>query len=353
MLMPALIVLAGLALTSFLVLHLAPRERSNAAAASARSAAGSDAAAPASAAAVAFWASLGTTSALLFVATWVKRRRWIDEVPRAGASVAGPIPCATPAADDGDPARRYERSRDEFLAHVTHELRTPLTSIRAYAETLNDDWFSDEQTRRTCYRVIMTETQRLSRLIEDILSVSQIQAGALRLQRAPLRLDELLRDVLRDFQADADAKGIELQWETPVATPLVLADRARLHQVWTNLVGNALKYTPAGGRVSLRVGADPDRARVEVADTGIGIAAEHHERIFEKFYRVPDAAVVAAPGAGLGMSIARDIVGLHGGTIRVDSSPGCGARFIVELPTCADGRTGTDPQVCDGDDPHR
>jgi len=115
--------------------------------------------------------------------------------------------------------KEAERSRDEFLAHITHELRTPLTNIRAYAETLSDDFFDDEQTRRECYNVIMTETRRLSKLIEDVLSVSQIEAGAARLARVPLRVEESLRQAVQDVQAAADAKSTELTLKIRPSSP--------------------------------------------------------------------------------------------------------------------------------------
>jgi signal transduction histidine kinase len=225
-----------------------------------------------------------------------------------------------------------ERSRDDFLAHITHELRTPLTNIRAYTETLSQDFIADEEARRQCYNVIMAETRRLSKLIEDVLSVSQIEAGGARMARTAVRIDELLRETVHETQAAAESKGIELTLKLPSKLPLVHGDRHRLHQVWTNVVGNAIKYTPSGGRVSVEAEASDERISVRVTDTGIGIAPEHHEKIFEKFFRVVDPAVDATEGTGLGLSITREILRMHGGAIRIESTPGKGSTFTVELP---------------------
>jgi signal transduction histidine kinase len=224
------------------------------------------------------------------------------------------------------------KSRDAFLAHITHELRTPLTNIRAYAETLSEDFFDDEQTRRECYNVIMSETRRLSRLIEDVLSVSQIEAGASRFERVAVRLDQSLRQAVQDVQANADAKQIELGLRIPSKVPDVLGDRMRLQQVWINLLGNAVKYTPQGGSVTLAIQSDDQTVRVCVTDTGIGIAPEHQEKVFEKFYRVQGPDVEAIEGSGLGLAITQEIVRMHGGTIRLESELGSGSTFIVELP---------------------
>ncbi|MCH8806454.1 MAG: hypothetical protein IH986_10240 [Planctomycetes bacterium] len=228
--------------------------------------------------------------------------------------------------------KEAERAREDFLDHISHELRTPLTNIRAYTETLNEDFFDDEQTRRECYNVIMNETHRLTKLIEDVLSVSQIDAGATHLAREPVRVDDVLRRVVREVQASADAKSLELILRIPSKLPRVVGDPQKLHQVWTNLVGNAIKYTSAGGTVGVDVQADDKMLRVRISDTGIGIAAEFHEKIFEKFFRVNEEAVASEVGSGLGLAISREIVRMHGGTIEVESVPGEGATLIVALP---------------------
>jgi two-component system phosphate regulon sensor histidine kinase PhoR len=244
--------------------------------------------------------------------------------------------------------KEAERAREEFLAHITHELRTPLTNIRAYTETLTEDFFDDEKTRRECYNVIMSETRRLSKLIEDVLSASQMDAGVARLERTVIRVDQSLRKAVQELAASAEAKGVELSLHIPSKVPPVLGDRLRLHQVWINLVGNAIKYTPAGGSVTVDVQPDEQRLLVCVTDTGIGIAPEFLDRVFDKFFRVPDPAVSAEEGSGLGLSITREIVRLHGGAIRVESVAGSGSTFIVELPLARDAEPPAVPEAADG-----
>jgi two-component system phosphate regulon sensor histidine kinase PhoR len=228
--------------------------------------------------------------------------------------------------------KEAERARDQFLYHVTHELRTPLTNIRAYAETLSQDVIDDEQTIRECYNVIMGETQRLSRLVEDILNVSQLEVGTARLQASDLKLDKILRTVVQDQQGMADAKNIDLVLYMPSKTPTVRGDKDRLNVVFTNLIGNAIKYTLPGGRVDVRCAVENQRVRIAITDTGIGIDPADQDRIFDKFYRVDHPEVNAVPGTGLGLSIVQETLRVHGGTISVESKRGEGSTFTVTLP---------------------
>ncbi len=236
--------------------------------------------------------------------------------------------------------KQSERARDQFLYHVTHELRTPLTNIRAYAETLSEGVIDDEQTIRECYNVIMGETWRLNQLVEDILNVSQLEVGSARLEAGEVVIDELLRKVVQDTQGSADGKNIDLVLGLPAKLPKVRGDRDRLAVVFTNLVGNAVKYTPKDGRVDIRAEVEGERLRVSVSDTGIGIAPEDQERIFEKFYRVDDERVNAVAGTGLGLSIVKETVRLHGGTVTVESTPEKGSTFTVVLPAIPLDRSG-------------
>lgn len=229
-------------------------------------------------------------------------------------------------------AREAERARDQFLYHVTHELRTPLTNIRAYAETLSEGVIEDTETIRECYNVIMGETQRLSRLVEDILNVSQLEVGTARLDVGEIQIDRLIRTVVQDTQGKADAKNIDLVLNLPAKTPQVRGDKERLAVVLTNLVGNAIKYTPDGGRVEVRCAAESGRVRISVADTGLGIHPDDREKIFEKFYRASDERVAAIPGTGLGLAIVKETVRLHGGAVFVESTLGQGSTFTVTLP---------------------
>lgn len=228
--------------------------------------------------------------------------------------------------------REREQERGQFLYHITHELRTPLTNIRAYAETLSEGVLQDPETLRECYNVIVGETQRLSRLVEDILSLSQMEAGAARLKMDDVNTARLIRQVVEDMQAQADDKGLELVLNMPAKVPTIRGDKERLAVVLTNLVGNAIKYTPKGGKVEVTCGQEGSRLQVKVADTGLGIAPEEQEKVFEKFYRSTDERVAELPGTGLGLALAMEIARTHGGTITLESEMGKGSTFTVVLP---------------------
>ena len=228
--------------------------------------------------------------------------------------------------------REDQRARDNFLYHVTHELRTPLTSISAYAETLTRPDFNDEQTRQECYNVIIGETRRLSRLVEDILSVSQLEVGTARLNVGQVDLARLLREMVQDHLAAADEKGIDLTLTLPPKVPKIRGDKQRLAVLLTNLIGNAVKYTPRGGQARVGLEVTAQSVRITVADTGIGIAPADQAHVFEKFYRAADDEVQMITGSGLGLAIAREVARLHGGDIELDSERGKGATFAVALP---------------------
>ena len=228
--------------------------------------------------------------------------------------------------------REQEQERSQFLYHVTHELRTPLTNIRAYAETLSEGVLKDPETLRECYNVIVGETQRLSRLVEDILSLSQMEAGAARLKMDDVNTARMVRQVVEDMQAQADEKSLELVLSMPAKLPVIRGDKERLAVVLTNLVGNAIKYTPEGGRVEVACGQEGARLHFKVADTGLGIGPAEQEKVFEKFYRSSDERVAALPGTGLGLALAMEIVRTHGGTISLESELGKGSTFTVVLP---------------------
>ncbi len=228
--------------------------------------------------------------------------------------------------------RERENERSQFLYHVTHELRTPLTNIRAYAETLSEGVLKDPDTLRECYNVIVGETQRLSRLVEDILSLSQMEAGAARIKMDDVNTARLVRQVIEDMQAQADAKNLELILTMPPKVPTIRGDKERLTVVLTNIVGNAIKYTPDGGKVEVTCTQESSRLSIRVADTGLGIAPAEREKVFEKFYRSTDERVAGLPGTGLGLALALEIARTHGGTITLDSEVGKGSTFTVVLP---------------------
>jgi signal transduction histidine kinase len=225
-----------------------------------------------------------------------------------------------------------ERARDNFLYHVTHEFRTPLTNIQAYTETLTKQEFDDEQTRKECYNVIVSETRRLSRLVEDILNVSQLEVGSARLETGDVDLLRLVRQTVQDNLGAADEKGIDLTLKLPPKVPKLRADKQRLAVLLNNLIGNAIKYTPNGQRVDVVLQVTDRAVEIAVTDTGIGIDPTDQPHVFDKFYRAASDSVQTVPGSGLGLAIAREVARLHGGDIHLESEPGKGSTFVVQLP---------------------
>jgi PAS domain S-box-containing protein len=236
------------------------------------------------------------------------------------------------AVEDISALRETQRTRDNFLYHVTHELRTPLTNIHAYAETLTKPGFDDEQTRKECYNVLISETERLSHLVEDILNISQLEVGSARLNAGEVDLARLIRQMVQDNLGRADEKHIDLTLTLPPKVPKLSGDKQRLSVLLSNLIGNALKYTPEGGKVSVNVEIVDQRVTIAVADTGIGIAPEDQPQVFEKFFRAASEQVQTIAGTGLGLTLAREVARLHGGDITLTSELGQGSTFTVELP---------------------
>ena len=257
-------------------------------------------------------------------------RVWV--APLAGDSIQGG---AMIVVRDVSQQVRSEQAREEFVVQVTHALRTPLTNIRAYAETLTSGVIDDPKAIADCYNVITKETRRLSRLIEDILSVSQMEVGCIQLELGDVDLRALLTDTVRDLRGLADEKDMDLQLVLPPKMDLVHADRDKLAVVLTNLIGNSLKYTPAGGSVIVGCQVKAEQAVITVKDNGIGIDPRDHVRVFEKFQRSEDPDVQNETGSGIGLFTAREIVRRHGGDIDLISKKGEGATFVVRLPHTA------------------
>lgn len=227
---------------------------------------------------------------------------------------------------------RAERVREEFVTQVTHELRTPLTNIRAYAETLSSGMFEDPKVITECYNVITKETRRLSRLIEDMLSVSQMEVGSIELQVDDVDLKSLLSDAVRDVRNLADEKGIDLQLVLPAKLGSMQGDKDKLNVVLNNLLGNAIKYTADNGAVQIGCQTSEDTLSITVKDNGLGIGPADQARVFEKFQRAEDPDVQNETGSGIGLYTAREIVRRHGGDIDLISKKGEGSTFIVKLP---------------------
>jgi signal transduction histidine kinase len=268
----------------------------------------------------------------------IDRKRGKDEQQTTLRFALIPTPTASPDSEglvtieDVSHLLEADRARDNFLYHVTHELRTPLTNIQAYAETLTGPGFDDEQTRRECYNVIISETRRLSRLVEDILNISQLEVGTARIELGEVDLVRLLRQIVQDHLGAADERQIDLTLKLAPKVPKIRGDKQRLSVLITNLIGNAIKYTPPGGRVDVTLEVHERCVEIAVADTGIGIGLEDQAHVFEKFYRAASDEVQTVTGTGLGLAIAREVARLHGGDIRLESEQAKGSRFLVELP---------------------
>ena len=225
--------------------------------------------------------------------------------------------------------RRLERMRTEFVGNVSHELKTPLTSIRGYVETLLDMEIEDPLVSKFL-GVINKESDRLSRLINDLLDLSRLESKR-HSPMVPTRLKNVVENVIHVLAPEAERKKIELIINIPVHLPLVMGVEEQLNQVLINLVDNGIKYTPAGGKVSVSAESDTEWVTLKVADNGCGISQEDQERIFERFYRVDKARSRQAGGTGLGLSIVKHIVKGHGGDIHIESELGEGSTFIVKL----------------------
>jgi PAS domain S-box-containing protein len=229
-----------------------------------------------------------------------------------------------------------EQARHSFVAQATHELRTPLTNIRLYVETAIEDGEADPATRSRCLNVINGETRRLERIVGEMLSVAEIEAGSFKLHRDDVRLETVFEDLKADYTPQAKEKELDLVFNLPPKFPQLDGDRDKVMMALHNLIGNALKYTPSGGKVAINVTSLAKNLVIEVQDSGIGISQEDAERIFERFYRAKDPRVGKIVGTGLGLTLAREVIRLHGGDICVDSQINQGSTFTMTLPLLAD-----------------
>ena len=229
--------------------------------------------------------------------------------------------------------KRLERVRQEFVANVSHELRTPLTAIKGYAETLRDGGLRDPETAAEFVRVIHRHAERLRALIEDLLDLAAVEQGEARLKPAAVRARDVVTQAEAVVRPAADARGQTLVIDLPADLPAVLADRDRLAQVLINLLDNAVKFTPEGGRVTLSASAAGGRVVLAVSDNGVGIPPGDLPRIFERFYRVGRSRDRREGGTGLGLAIAKHLTQAMQGTIEVESVQASGTTFRVSLPS--------------------
>ncbi len=225
-----------------------------------------------------------------------------------------------------------ERARTEFVANVSHELKTPLTSILGFVETLKEGAVNDPENRDRFLAIIDTHARKLHRLIEDLLYLSGVESGARELAPETLDLGRIVREVLASFEKALRDRNVRAVFAGDPEPFELVADPQALEEILSVLVDNAVKYNVPGGQIDLRARADGPWARIEVADTGIGIPEADLPRVFERFYRVDKSRSRESGGSGLGLSIAKHLVERHGGRIEVRSNEPRGSRFTVLLP---------------------
>jgi two-component system phosphate regulon sensor histidine kinase PhoR len=225
--------------------------------------------------------------------------------------------------------RKLETVRNDFVANVSHELRTPLTSMVGYLDTLLESDIEDQETRNRFLRIIKEETDRLSILIKDLLNLSRIESHSFDLKAE--NFNEVLNKVINLLRKNAENKNIDFQVEIPENLPNVYMVREQIKQVLINLIDNAIKYTPSGGKIKIKVEKEGDKVYFSVKDNGMGIPQADQERIFERFYRVDKARSRALGGTGIGLSIVRNIIKQHGSEIQVKSREGAGSEFYFYL----------------------
>ncbi|MGC9334138.1 MAG: HAMP domain-containing sensor histidine kinase, partial [Anaerolineae bacterium] len=229
--------------------------------------------------------------------------------------------------------RAARQMQADFVANVSHELRTPLTAVKGTVETLRDGAVDDPEVRDRFLETVEAETDRLIRLVNDLMVLSRADAEALNLRREPVDLPDLARGTVSRLAQQAGAKGLDLVVESPPHLPPVLADADRIEQVLVNLLDNAIKYSPTGRTVWVRLVADPEgKVHVQIQDEGIGIPAAELNRIGERFYRTDRARSRAEGGSGLGLAIARALVEAHGGRLWLESGEGRGTVVTFALP---------------------
>jgi two-component system phosphate regulon sensor histidine kinase PhoR len=223
-----------------------------------------------------------------------------------------------------------EASHKEFVSNVSHELRNPLASIKAMVETLEDGVIEGNQVAKDFLERIHRDIDRMSHLVNDLLELSRLESGQLTLQLTPLDLRPLVEEVRSRFSAPAEAQRVIVEADLPPDLPQVRGDREKLQQVLINLVENALKFTPAAGRITLSAQAQNGMVQVRVRDTGAGIPQEHLPYLFERFYKVDRAR--RDGGTGLGLAIVKQIVEAHRGEAWVESQEGVGSTFAFTVP---------------------
>ncbi len=225
-----------------------------------------------------------------------------------------------------------ERAREQFVFTATHELRTPLANIRAYSETLSLANDITVEQQQSFYNTINNEATRLARFVDELLNISQMEAGAITIQKHEVQLERLLGEILDSQRPLANEKKQSIDFTIAPKLPKVLADKDKLAAALSNLVSNAIKYTPEGGKIAVRVDSDSTRVLFVVEDSGIGISAEDLPKLCGKFFRSSDERVQAMVGSGLGLAFTQEVARLHGGNVSIRSQLNQGSCFTLEIP---------------------
>jgi two-component system phosphate regulon sensor histidine kinase PhoR len=228
--------------------------------------------------------------------------------------------------------KQLEEMRKEFVANVSHELRTPLSIFRGYLENLQDSPDMPRSELVDNLAVLDRHALRLNALVDDLLIVARLESREMQLQREPIELVTFLAELVDDWKLRSSRKNIRMILEVPDILPTLFADVLRVEQVMNNLIDNAIKYTPAGGIVTIRAFAGTSEIRIEVCDNGVGIGPDDLPHIFERFYRVEKARSREQGGTGLGLSIVKHIVQAHAGQVFAESAPGKGLMIAFTLP---------------------
>ncbi len=224
------------------------------------------------------------------------------------------------------------KMRDQFIDTATHELRTPLSNIKAYAETLATCDNIDVEEQKEFFNIINSETTRLARFVDDLLSISSMEVGSLSAERQKVETARLFAEVEAKVMPVMKQKNIVFESRLPAKMPELQLDKEKMVAVMVNLLGNAAKYTPEGGHVSLKVKIDEQQLQIAIEDSGVGISAEELPKVFEKFFRSADPRVQAEVGTGLGLSLAREVVRMHSGELTVESQLDKGSTFLITIP---------------------
>ncbi|MGB8954195.1 MAG: ATP-binding protein [Tumebacillaceae bacterium] len=264
---------------------------------------------------------------------WQGRILIVTMVPlyeKNGTTLRGVVAVLRDITDE----RTLEKMRQDFIANVSHELRTPLAMMQGYSEALLDEFGDDPEQRQELTQIILDETHRMRRLVNDLLDLAQLESGQFQMNTEEVDMSHLIRRIGRKFTTVSHERGVAIQLQVPEGVPplIVHGDSDRLEQVFTNLVDNAFRHTPQGGQILLTLTHEAGSAHVSVRDTGEGIPPEDLPFVFDRFYKVDKARTRSKGGTGLGLAITRNIVKNHHGDIVVESEVGKGTTFNVLLP---------------------